>query len=808
MNNTINIFVGSSIIELKEERDAFSDIVNELNVKLKNTGYFIYLDRCEYENGFFTGSPTQQIIDEKVLNSTYCYFIVRTKFGEWTEHEFDIALENFLKFGKPKLCVMFRKCLDTESLSEKALLFQNRLKELQYYYKEYQNKEELKLNVVLNLVVDDILSAKEMSVEDGGIYIGNTRLINTELIPIYSKHSELTKLHKYLDELEAQERRCEDKRERRLLREEIHKVVTQIRDIEKLIYQTMLGLTRATRGKITPLLSRAIIYIDNGDIEEAAEILNVNDVLDELEEYKDKTEMSLEGIQSAIETAYIAIETMIQLPESLETSNKIELLFEKIISLELCYNLNRLHCGLYVRYLLKRRKYDKAEKYILIYIEAADTRIDSINDFIRSEYALYGMQVDIEQMYKKNPERYQNLYVQTAYSYILVYSKAVEKFQNDMNINPYMLGIYCDNLIENLKNWIGEKDDAIKDMEKQLRIKVDMLKKFGYRKVDKSELNGEEDAKRLIDQIELKEECEKLNDEPQTDDPKEYLRQYAEMLRNLLKFFQTSDNMFVKNNSSTPIFQQEYEKYILALEEDSEESILFLYSQIKIGHAEHYVKVANFIMAEKDYKAAYDKLKILMKHEHQIYNFFLCGVCAGLSITLSYLNKHQEAENILVEGIGICEELAEYENQYYRLLARMYTNYVVLCRDGRVYDCISKGMKYSQKAYDLFKKQVDILDDTEKATFINLCYNYGLLFIDNGKYLEALKYLLEGIDIIELLNERSIQENYSLINKVVLMTIGIGKNIGDINQIKKKIEFLYSTETIESLISNFDKNID
>ena len=138
----------------------------------------------------------------------------------------------------------------------------------------------------------------------------------------------------------------------------------------------------------------------------------------------------------------------------------------------------------------------------------------------------------------------------------------------------------------------------------------------------------------------------------------------------------------------------------------------------------------------------------------------------------------------------------------------MYTNYVVLCRDGRVYDCISKGMNYSQKAYDLFKKQVDILDDTEKATFINLCYNYGLLFIDNGKYLEALKYLLECINIIELLNERSIQENYNLINKVVLMTISIGKNIGDINQIKKKIECLYSTETIESLISNFDKNMD
>lgn len=808
MNNTINIFVGSSIIELKEERDAFSDIINELNVKLKNTGYFIYLDRCEYEKGFFTGSPTQQIIDEKVLNSTYSYFIIRTKFGEWTEHEFDIALENFLKIGKPKLCVMFRKCMESERLSEKALLFQNRLKELQYYYKEYQNKEELKLNVVLNLVVDDILSAKEMSVEDGGIYIGNTRLINTELIPIYSKHSELSKLHNHLDELEAQERKCEDKRERRLLREKIHEVVTEVREIEKMIYQTMLGLTRATRGKITPLLSRAIVYIENGDIEKAAEILNVNDVVDELEEYKDKTELSLEGIQSAIETAYIAIETMTQLPESLEMSEKIEFLFEKIISLELCYNLNRLHCGLYVRYLLKKKKYDKAEKYIPMYIEAADTRIDTIDDFVRSEYALLGMQLDIEEIYKKDPERYQNLYVHTAYSYILIYSRAVEKFENNININPYMLGIFCDKLIENLRNWIGEKDDTIKNIEKQLMIKIDMLKKIGYRKADSSELNGKEDAERLINQIELQKECEKLNDEPQTDDPKEYLSQYAEMIGNLLKFFQTSDNMFVQNNNSTSLLLQDYEKTILALEEDCEETILFLYAQIKTGHAEHYVKVANFSIAEKDYKAAYDKLKVLLHHKDQIYIFFLCGVCSGLSITLSYLKKHQEAENVLVEGIGICEELAKQENQFNRLLARMYTNYVVLCRNGRVYDCINKGMKYAQKAYDLFKEQIDILDDTEKITFINLCYNYGLLFLENGKSHEAFEYLFESIDIINLLNERSVQENYDLINKIVLMVINIGLKIGKITQIKKKLKYLYSTETIESLISSFGKNID
>lgn len=181
---TVTIFLGSSIVELQEERNAFSDIVNELNVKLKSAGYFIYLDKCEYEAGFLEDRPTQNIIDEKVLSSSYSYFIVRTKFGEFTKHEFDIALEMFLKTGKPKISVMFKKISGNEELSEEALIFQNRLKELRYYYKEYQNKEEL--NVVLNLAVDDFPLSKEIKAEDGGIYIGNTKLIDTELIPVYA----------------------------------------------------------------------------------------------------------------------------------------------------------------------------------------------------------------------------------------------------------------------------------------------------------------------------------------------------------------------------------------------------------------------------------------------------------------------------------------------------------------------------------------------------------------------------------------------------------------------------------------------
>lgn len=269
---------------------------------------------------------------------------------------------------------------------------------------------------------------------------------------------------------------------------------------------------------------------------------------------------------------------------------------------------------------------------------------------------------------------------------------------------------------------------------------------------------------------------------------------------------QTSDNMFLQNNSSIQLFIQEYKRLTSALEENCEEDILLLYSQIKISDAEHFIKTANFDIAQKDYRAAYDQLKVLVRQKEQIHKVIFCGACSGLSITLSYLNKYEESENILLEGIDICEELAEQEHQWCRLLARMYTNYVVLCIIGNVYDCINKGLEYSRKAYTIFEAQESNLDDTEKATFVNLCYNYGLLFLKNGKYKEASTYLVRSLDIINSLCEKSIQENYGLIHKTIFLAIRLGIKVGNIGQIKKKLEHLYSAEAIDSLISNLLEN--
>lgn len=797
----INIFLGSSIVELKEERDAFADIVNELNFKLKNTGNFIYLYKCEYEDGFFNDEPTQKIIDNKILESSYSYFLIKTKFGKMTEHEFNVAKDSFLKYGKPKLSIMFGKCSENEQCSQETLSFKSKLEDLKYYYKEYQNKEELKLSIVLNLAVDDILSVSTLKAEDGGIYFEDMKIVDFEQIPIYSKHSELFKLNNQLLELEHEEQKTADRHERRIVREKINLITTKIREIENLIFNTMLGLVKVSRGKVTPLLNRAVIHLENGDVEKAAEILNVDDVIDELDAYKEKTELSVCGIQSAIETAYIAIETMIQLPKTASRTKEIELLYEKIISIEINYNLNRLHSGLYARYLLKNKKYVKAIEFLTLYLEATNIRMNSIQDFVSLEYALLGLQIDMEPLYNNDKKEYQKIYLDISYNHILAYEQALIKFEHNWNINQYMMGYYCDRTLDILKKWVGIKDNNIKDIEKDIRIKIDLLKKVGYKKTSNSTVDVKEECKKLTDYIKIETEFNKLNNEPQEDNPKEYLKQYVEMLEKSIDYMKNSENVFLENNTMTSNFYREYENIKTALNEDNKEDILCYYAQVKIGHAEHYFKVANFTIAKNDFKAAYDILKELLKLNNSVYDFFFCCVCSGLSKTLITLNEAEKGEKIILEGIELCECLVTKEPYYYALLARMYADYVSVCMNGRVYDCINKAMEYSLKSYSVFKSHTNMVD-VHKLDFIYVCYNYAHVLMENGKYNEALKYLMECLDTINFLNDKEIQENYNCIKDIVLYALSVSNKIGETEQIVLKLKKLYTKETIERLMNS------
>lgn len=796
---SVDIFVGSSIIELEEERNAFADIVNELNVKLKAKELIFYLRRCEYSTGYIEDVPSQDIIDEQVIGSDYSYFIVRTKFGEWTKHEYETAYKRFLEFGAPRISVMFRKLGTNEVLSEEALAFQAELVRIKYYYKAYQNKEELKLNVILNLIVDNILSSHEVKAEDDGLYIGDIKLIDTNQIPYYNRHIELEKLQKELDRLETLEGTCDDKRQRRLLREKIQKINYRIHEIETLIYQTMLNLTKAARGNITPLLRRAIHFIENGDVEKAAEILNRTAVENEMDSYVENTEISLDGVKAAIETAVVAIETMQQLPETILRSLEIEELYKKIVSLEIKYKLNRYHCGLYVRYLLNHKKTDDAIEYSWIYLESVDDRIETVEDFAKADYALFGMRLFWEPYYKKDPERFQRLYVDTCYQYIKLYEKALKMFDNDININIYMLGIVCDDLMDVLNSWSTSKDEEILNIERDLKGTVEWLNKAGYHKVNISDLDAEKDAKRMNDRFELKRTIEKLNDEPETNDPVEYMTEYLKIVEEILQFCNTSNNMFTVNNPIIEQMNQEYEMVKRSLENHDIDSIQWLYIQCKLNHAKHFMNVYNFDIANQDFEAAYT---LLLKRENldELESLFLCDTCFGFSNSLIAKANTQKAVSVSLEGIARCEKLVEVNEKCRSFLAKLYANHALVIMKARAHNCIINGLHYSEKALTYYKSHKDTLNSQEGIDAIKAYYVYAMILNENGENEDALQNTLEAVDCLELVDEATQIKEQMLIKGLLQEAIITAVKAEKFDQTIAALSERFSPEMIEKLV--------
>ena len=50
MQTILNIFLGSSIVELKKEREAIKSMITDINSKLRKKNILIYLYACEQKD--------------------------------------------------------------------------------------------------------------------------------------------------------------------------------------------------------------------------------------------------------------------------------------------------------------------------------------------------------------------------------------------------------------------------------------------------------------------------------------------------------------------------------------------------------------------------------------------------------------------------------------------------------------------------------------------------------------------------------------------------------------------------------------
>lgn len=144
---TIKIFIASSS-ELKQDRDAFQDLLSVLNNRGHKKG--VYLELVQWEHFLDTISETRKQDDYnaalKKSQIVICLFF--TKAGKYTQEEFDTALRQFQETGSPLIYTYFKSGAPVPDPNNEQALdllkFKKRLEDIQHFYSIYNNIDDLK----------------------------------------------------------------------------------------------------------------------------------------------------------------------------------------------------------------------------------------------------------------------------------------------------------------------------------------------------------------------------------------------------------------------------------------------------------------------------------------------------------------------------------------------------------------------------------------------------------------------------------------------------------------------------------------
>lgn len=202
----IRIFLASSITDLKFDRIEIGNFFRQLNDIYIESGIYFDLVMCEdYDNGIAL-SGKQSEIDKLLCDSELVFFVFFNKVGEYTRHEFEIALDSFKNIKKPKIVTYFKYVNSITEAADDVKNFMSMLDtELRHYYNIYSEIDTLKLGMFMQIKLMR-LDNSELTVEDGKLMHGKTQIAETKNIPMFERNENLKKLKDKLAEADAKYR--------------------------------------------------------------------------------------------------------------------------------------------------------------------------------------------------------------------------------------------------------------------------------------------------------------------------------------------------------------------------------------------------------------------------------------------------------------------------------------------------------------------------------------------------------------------------------------------------------------------------
>ena len=458
----IKIFLGSSISEekLNIDRVYVGDFIRQLNDTYIDNGIYFSLVKCEdYDNAIAAGGK-QSEFDREIRESELIFFLFFKKVGDYTRHEFEVALDSFNTSNKPKIITYFKYVNTPDEAGEEIKTFMTLLDgELKHNYNTYNHIDALKLGILMQIKLMK-LDASEIKLRDGAVLLNGQRIVTAENVPILRGNETLMELTRKKKELTEALNACRaayladptSENENAFVNTsaELNAVSKQLTEIEKSVIEFLSSIAEKTsEGKIlTYRYKQALKYYNQGDFATAQKIFYEEESFAERERTRTIGNMLREEAEGYVNENSLLIESLKMQGLTTERVDEIISKYEDSMQWIEDYNLNDKSAMYdYASFLCDQKKYNKsicvAKKILWYYENLNNTEIEELFAMILSLlgklYFINKKYNDAKSAYSKSLKLYTQLNdsntprytIETVYIY--EYLAILYKLENNSN---------------------------------------------------------------------------------------------------------------------------------------------------------------------------------------------------------------------------------------------------------------------------------------------------------------------------------------------------------------------------------------
>ena len=481
---TINVFLASPG-ELKEDRVSFRSFVGEIDETFQRMGRPLKTRMWEGLDASYKGHPEQDEYDKLIRASHMFLALFHTVGGEFTIHEFDVALKEFNKTKQtPKIYVYKKALQEGEKIDSKLEKFQKRLenKKMRLYWTTYSSQDSLHLHFLQQLLIVYADGLSNLKVEDGTVKLWDMDVAKMSNLSFAAGNKDYNQLKEELEklpkEIEKARKRTEKYPDDEDLRDELQEKLNRYNNkkeefarLQQTLFETSQRIATMQRENLSDKLRRATEAFESGNMERA------NTLLDEIAHEAETHHANLERDRALLEQDRALVHQDIEAfllqakTKMAEVSTPIEERIKEVHAIYVKADQWAKDSALpddkldgllkdYSQFLFDYGKYKEAEQVLLRLVSLREKVLGKEHPLAATSYNNIGSVYDDQGDYPKALEYYNKaleIYekvlgkghpdtamsynnIGLTYDYLGDYTKALEYYQKALDIREKVLG--------------------------------------------------------------------------------------------------------------------------------------------------------------------------------------------------------------------------------------------------------------------------------------------------------------------------------------------------------------------------------